>query len=435
MGQSKIVIALIAVLIVLGWGSAVLSITDGSSAKEYEEHLSLAEQYVERELYQKAILEYESALEIESSDEVWDLVLQTYEYRYEEDSSVYSDYVEAAQSAVAASPDNVDFLLDLHELYMIKDNYEDSFDALTQAVEDGMDEEEITALLLEVTYVYDVSWKNYSEYRYLTNGYYAVNNSGVWSYIQANGDTTDWSNLSFASSVGYDDYRIVDGEIRVQVLDENEIAQGNLDFTPVDAGVYAEGLIAISDGDSFSYYDSLGDKQFGRYSAAGTFTGGEAAVQQNDVWYLIDDSGEKVSNETYDDIILNEDGSHIKSEVMIVKSNGSYKFINDGDSIASFDDADLITDDEIVAVCIDGSWCFVDLEGEEVLDGNYEQAKSFSNGLAAVYNGELWGFIDEEGTLVIDYTFFDAGYFNTENCCMVQIEEDSWVLIDLYLLG
>ena len=67
----------------------------------------------------------------------------------------------------------------------------------------------------------------------------------------------------------------------------------------------------------------------------------------------------------------------------------------------------------------------MDEDGEEVIAPAYDQARSFSGGVAAVCKDGLWGFIDEEGQLVVDYQFADAGYFSPEDgSCPVQLEAD-----------
>lgn len=90
--------------------------------------------------------------------------------------------------------------------------------------------------------------------------------------------------------------------------------------------------------------------------------------------------------------------------------------------------------DNMIAVCKDGKWGFVDLEGKEIIAPKYKDAKSFSNGLAAVSDGEKWGFIDSAGNLVIDYLFYGGDYFNDEGCCMVETGQGTtWQLISLYI--
>lgn len=407
--------------------------TNIGETEEYKAHIEMAEEYISRGLYQKAIEEYDLALEIKNTEEVWTAKLDAYEKRYAENTKAYDDYLNAAQSAVSYYSENVDFLMTLANLYIVREEYSSAYKTLKNAVDNGIEDKKVDSLLLKVKYAYEVKWKAYTGYRTCVNGFYAVSETGVWTYIEENGRDTGFTQLSFAGPVGESGIRVIKNKVRASLIDTKEIVQGILKFAPKDAGVYSEGLIAILNDSSYSYYDSLGDKQFGAYTQAGAFIDGQAAVQQNNKWFLIDKEGKKVSDDTYEDIILHANGSHLSNGVMIAKKDGTYKFYKDGKSFGGYSDVDIITDDNLIAVCKNGKWGYVDLEGKEIIAPSYTDAKSFSNGLAAVSNGEYWGFIDSNGTLVIDYRFVDADYFNSEACCMVATGENNWQLISLYI--
>ena len=67
----------------------------------------------------------------------------------------------------------------------------------------------------------------------------------------------------------------------------------------------------------------------------------------------------------------------------------------------------------------------MDEDGEEIIAPAYDQARSFSGGVAAVCRDGLWGFIDEAGEVVVDFQFADAGSFSPDDgSCPVQQEEN-----------
>lgn len=433
MKQSRLITTILLVgLILVGWTSAFLA-TDSGSMEEYKVHIQTAEDYVDRGLYQKAIEEYDSALSIKKTEDVWAAKLVAYEKHYAESKENYSDYVSAAQLAVSSYSKNVDFLMTLVNLYISHDEYSSAYKALQDAVDRGIKDNEVDSILLKVKYAYEIKWKAYTGYRPCMNGLYAVDETGMWTYTKEDGTETDFGQLLFAGSVGESGIRVIQDKDRGQLIDSNRVLQGILNFEPKDAGIYSEGLVAISDGTSYSYYNSLGDKQFGEYAQAGAFVDGQAAVQQGDEWFVINTKGEKVSDEVYEEIVLQANGTHLMNGVMIAKKDGVYKFYKDGKSLGGYSNVDIITDDNRVAVCQNGKWGYVDLEGNELIAFTYADAKSFSNGLAAVSNGEYWGFIDINGTLVIDYIFFGADYFNSDFCCMVETGKGTtWQLISLY---
>jgi hypothetical protein len=51
---------------------------------------------------------------------------------------------------------------------------------------------------------------------------------------------------------------------------------------------------------------------------------------------------------------------------------------------------------------------YVDKRGTVITHARFEAAHNFSEGLAPVRMGKLWGFIDKKGTIVISPRFEDA---------------------------
>ena len=435
MKQSKtIVIVLLVVLMIGGWSSALLDTESGENA-EYKSHVKVAKEYVSRGLYQKAIEEYEEAVSIQNLEKDWTSMLKAYASEYEENSKIYYDYVEAAKRAVSAYNKNADYAITLANLYMDKEEYDSAYKCLKQAADEGIENKTIEKLTRKARYAYQVEWISYTDYCPLSNGYYAVSETGVWTYVAEDGTDTDYVNLKFAGPVGESGIRLIYDD-KAKLIDENEVIQGIISFCPKESGIYSDGLIPVKKDDSFSYYDSLGDKQFGEYSCAGTYVGGKAAVKKGDKWEIINKEGDKVSSETYNDIVLNDSQKYIINDVMLAKKRKKYQLFDKNENVIgsfSCDDIDIATENGWIAFCDNGKWGFVDNEGKIVIKPTYDEAKSFSNGLAAVSNGDKWGFIDTSGKIVIDYQFWDADYFNSEGCCMVETGKDVWQIISLYI--
>jgi hypothetical protein len=59
-----------------------------------------------------------------------------------------------------------------------------------------------------------------------------------------------------------------------------------------------------------------------------------------------------------------------------------------------------------------GKWGYIDTTGKIIIAIQYEDAKEFSEGVAAVKQGGLWGYIDTLGSKVIDFAFTKAGPFS-----------------------
>lgn len=78
-----------------------------------------------------------------------------------------------------------------------------------------------------------------------------------------------------------------------------------------------------------------------------------------------------------------------------------------------------------------GKWGMVSHTGEVTTKPSYVEAKSYSNNLAAVSNGEMWGFVNQSGELVIDYQFHFADYFTDKGLCAVSATGHDYVFIQL----
>ena len=79
-------------------------------------------------------------------------------------------------------------------------------------------------------------------------------------------------------------------------------------------------------------------------------------------------------------------------------------------------------------VKLDGSFGFVDAEGNVVLEPRWSGARFFSEGLAATRDGEKWGFIDATGRQIIPARYEAAGDFSEG---LVRVKRDGhWGFID-----
>ena len=84
------------------------------------------------------------------------------------------------------------------------------------------------------------------------------------------------------------------------------------------------------------------------------------------------------------------------------------------------EDMDYAADATLIAFKNNGKWGYADKEGNIVIEPEYDNAKSFSNGLGAVCKNGKWGFINDKKEQAIYYTFIEADYFNSDGSCVVR---------------
>ena len=70
---------------------------------------------------------------------------------------------------------------------------------------------------------------------------------------------------------------------------------------------------------------------------------------------------------------------------------------------------------------VDGEYCYIDKEGGIIINPHCSNALPFSEGLAAVRIGDLWGYIDKMGNIVINpqFGYYASGF--SEGLASVQI--------------
>lgn len=434
MKNTKLLTTVILICLI-AFGALTLLLNDGDGeTQEYETAVSLAKDYMERELYQMAIKECNRAISIKDSEELRDLILEAYEKEYQQSAAIINDYTTAAQSAAAAYPKNENYYIVLTKDYVRNDNYQSAYRTLKKAMDNGMNSEEITKLYIEIKYAFDTKWYSYSDILPCVSGRYPVMNSEKWGYIDEKGDNAVNLDYSFVSQLGDEGIRILSSEQNV-LVDENDVVRGKLSFVPKQAGTFAEGFIAIHNGKSFGYYNPLGDYKFGEYLDASDFQDGMAAVcVKEKEWFFVDTNGKVTSEDKYEDIVINPDGSYRVNGVMLAKKDGKYRLYDSNNKeIDKFtcDNVDILNEFGIFAFELDGKWGFANVSGDVVIEAQYDSAKSFSKGLAAVCKNEKWGFIDEKGELVIDFQFVDADYFNSKQYCFVKTTPGTWQMIQL----
>ena len=200
-------------------------------------------------------------------------------------------------------------------------------------------------------------------------------------------------------------------------------------------GDICDGLIAIKENDKYSYYNDEFKKQFGDYEYATNFNEGIAAVKESGKWYLINTEGKKVSNESYDDVKINERKVAFSNGRAFVKKEDYYYLVDkNGKNIgkSTYEDAKSFEEKgALAAVKIGGTWTFVDNSGKVKIDDHFDDAQSFSIGMAAVQKDGMWGYIDESGTMVIENSFKDAKPFSQDGETLV-CDNEGWMVLSLY---
>ena len=151
------------------------------------------------------------------------------------------------------------------------------------------------------------------------------------------------------------------------------------------------------------------------YDAISEFAEGLAVLWQNDKAGVTDQNGRIIVPFEYDSIKPYSDG------LAVVIKDGKYGLIDKTGNRLDMDYVDEMSSrayDGLFLVKLNQKYGYMDRSGKIVIPCIYEQASTFSEGLAAVSNNpsdgrDEWGFIDKSGKLVIPYNrFCFVGWFD-----------------------
>ena len=455
MTQTQMGVAFALVLITgMGWHSKISD--QQRQIKRYQQEVEEAADFEKRGLYQKAGENYKEALGIKKDEAIYEKMINAYEKAYEEKEDRYKEYMEAAEMAQAAYPENPHFALAISQLYIQKNDYANAFYFLDKAKKAGSKDKNFQKEYQRMLYSFKTLYGSYDSYYPLSNGFYGVKNKEGAGYIPADGESSNSLKQEFVGPIGEKGYRLLRKDGKTILVDKNETTQGVFsNKNPEDIGYYAEDRIPIKEEGEYSYYNALGDRLFGGFSEASRFQKGKAVVKKAKRVFFIDsegkevelkytvkdekgkakkdENGKKIEQERkFEAVQINPDYSFIAQGCILAKEDGAYHIYNENwEQISDFsaEEVDGIGKDGIFAFSKKGKWGFANLKGEVVLEPKYKAAKSFSEGLAGVMEDDYWGFINLKGEMVITPQFFGVDYFNKKGVCIVETTPEVYQFI------
>lgn len=436
MKKNNIILAVVLVLLVLiGWGVQFLSITRINS--QYNTYLQQANQFNEVGLYQKAIQSYESALKIKDEQDVRELWLESYSKAYSDKAVTLNAYVAALETMCDLYEKDAVYWERLVTVQMDNGEVDNAYETYERFKNTGLSSTVIEGYANDILYVFRTNRKPYLEYIRNTTGYYTVRDGQGWGIIRPNGETVYECVYEYISpyNINYDALFI--SEKGQRIADAKAVVQAKINIEYSKTGAWADGLLPVcEDNGDWYYLDSItNEKAHGYYKQASNYASGIAAVFNGSEWSLINTSGETVCQKKFSDIKLHSNGDYQFDGIMIAAENGEYGIYNaKGELLNDFRAKDMdIYMGESIAYCDEstGMWGMVNKNGEISVKPNYVAAKSFSNGLAAVSDGEMWGIANTTGQIVIEHQFFDVDYFTSNGLCAVSTTGKNYVFIQL----
>ena len=428
MTMKKLLVPVIILLLVLGWGGIIGG--NASNRKKYNEYMSKAKALDEKEIYIDALDQYKNALEFTKDklpveeailddylnlkkykdfEKQGNMILENYSYPRDITKKVIDYYIDRKQSANALKVVNA---------YLERQSKDDEFLEL---------QGKLRGIYSEVYF----AGASIGEYY---NGFYVFTNDEKKGLMKSDGSEKIKAIYDEISPYGKEpNYAAVCGDGDWYYIDKNGYKKLALDFKVESLGVFGNKLAPYMVDEKYSYIDEDANKATDlTYDFAGGFANKRAAVKKDGKWAIIKNDFSQVTDFIYDDVIVDDFGFASSQNVYIAKLDGKYHIFDlDGNMLGNegFDEAKAFMSDDATAVKVDNKWGFANKNGEIELMTEYKDAKPFSNGFAAVYDGKNWGYINKNSTVVIDFEFSEAGCFNSSG--IASVRKGTWKFIKL----
>ncbi len=192
---------------------------------------------------------------------------------------------------------------------------------------------------------------------------------------------------------------------------------------------FSEGLLVIGkyiDGNknySYAYMDHQGSliSDF-EFEEASSFQNGLAVVQKKSLWGAINRKGQFVIEPVFSWV-----GSAAEGAVVVRHSSG-YDYVNvKGEALTKKNFVRLSKLSEGLGVAstsgsaaMPGKFGYVDRSGKTIISFEFDEANTFSQGLAAVKINGKFGYIDKTGKMIIKPQFKDPGEFSENGLAVVR---------------
>jgi len=426
---NRITAIMLVLLCALGWFVQI-----ESTKKKHDtlvQNLEDARNLRDKHLYQMAVTSYKAALSCKENDSVRSEMLECMLQSVEDGTTTQKDYIKELKESCTIDPQNVTYWELLIGAYVDENNYAEAHNELRKAEHAEITSQKLDELRIYVNYSNYIGSTVYEEYIASPYGFTAVKRSVGWGSLLANGEEGKDCIYSYVSPFNREGTAIyVLGETRL--IDTKGVVRAILPMQIEEARAFSDGCLPVKIDGRWALYHCDTGEIGNSYESVSAVVDGMVAIRQNGEWSLVNIQTGGTEAMPLEDIKLLPNGEYCYGGVMVAKRNGAYGlYSNKGELIAETDAVDMepCWGDWIAWKSKDGKWGFVDQKGEVTIAPQYDEARSFSGGLAAVKIGDLWGFIDKEGIVVIRCEFKDAGYFTEKGVCMVSFYQGSYQLL------
>jgi hypothetical protein len=173
-------------------------------------------------------------------------------------------------------------------------------------------------------------------------------------------------------------------------------------------GCFSEGIAFVRVADRYGYIGKNGAVIVEpQYECAGDFSCGFASVYDGEEWYYLDRNGKRVAN------LAGGSGFH-EGVATVWLDDMHALLLTSGETIRlpGIEWVSEYCENERIQIRDRKGYGYVNKQGQVVIAARFDEASTFSEGLAAVQVNSSWGYIDVAGNIDIQPQFDKASFFH-----------------------
>lgn len=433
----KIIRMVVTVLLVFIMTMAWFIQATGTISDSSDVHKLVLEgdKYIEKNLFQKATSSYKEAIKIQPDKDTYRKLMTAARKGYEDSVFTLRNTESMMLEACNQYPKEVSFWEDIVDFSYGAQDYKNAYSYLNKAKKAGAKSDTLSGFNQKVSYTFVYKSKVYTQFFRSPKGYYTVSDDEKWGILNSTGDWFFDQNYTYSAPIGSERTAVLSTEKDTRIYDRDGVVLSYLPEDIKEVKAIDGHMVPVKTSSGWTFYQYESEEYDSKtYEDVSSFSDGVAAVLSDGVWKLILEDGKSISDKKFDDVKLHSNGDRSYDDIMIASEQGEYgmydkycKSLND----FRCKNADIYMGGAVAFADETGKWGFVDTKGKVIIEPEFDNAKSFSNNLAAVCKDGLWGFIDTSGELVIDYQFLDADYFTEDGMTMVSEVKGQYITINL----
>lgn len=425
MKKSNATLLMITMIVLMGLSWVLVVKNQIENNQKYENYIEEAKEFEEKEIYIDAIASYEKILKINPED--YDIAVRIAQLYYK--MGRYNDYETACASAIDIDKTRPEMYIDEINYYVNSSKFTEAVKLLKNAEKNVKNSEELNTLATQLSYKCIEKYVGYEEIKdwhvQSDIDYVTVRNKDMYGMTLKDGKIK--VKIKFDYLGAYDkETGVIPCKYEGQwfYVDTGGNKKLVADVTYDYLGSFGENYAPAERNGKYGFINTKFEEKNFEYEYAGAFANGVAAVKKDGRWALINKDMKMITGFDYDEILMDSYGYCSNYNVIVVKQNGQYIFIDKSGKKLSdnqFDGAKIqASKDGAIAIMNNGKWGFANQKGEVIIQPQYEDANSFSMNLAPVKRSGFWGYISDNNDMVVEAKYNDARPFSEKGAAFVK---------------